>query len=440
MTDIAAHAKRAPLAQIWRFVCVEKQLTKRDVLDTDIQIEITRMIQSAAEPMGLRINSQLLLGVVRVYKQKVRYLLEDCNQTMTRIRLMDQRNVQIRSTPATRRRSSSIIASPDIEFVSGAQSSPHYIAHNRPVGGDVIVGPDILKTDVESNNQAYIEDYYCKGPKRTFAEMIQADLMEVMQPEKNDESDYGDVDLELDLGESPLYIASPVIPSFPCRSEASPSPPSLYQYTQTLTETCNEPVGIVMPELEKKRKRQRVLVVKDKQTVISWADLKKQQLDRSRILRPHAPRNVALASLQRTLANDFALSLFHGPRHCAPELKQYLSIDFIRANNPVMLGDADNTTDSQSRESDDDGDELASNESNYIPFEAWSDEEIPPFRNRLISAASSETRLFQDILLGLPTQDMAACFLEVLVLATQGAIEIEQKLAFGDIWIHQRSY
>ncbi|KAL8655919.1 MAG: hypothetical protein Q9210_000589 [Variospora velana] len=438
MTDIAAREKRAPLAQIWRFVCVEKQLTKTDVLDTDIQIEITRMIHSVAAPVGLRANSQLLLGVVRLYKQKVRYLLEDCDRIVIQIRLMHQRHVQLGSTPAMQRRSSSVIGCPEMSIVSGAQSSPDCVSNSRRVTGDVIMDSDILMADLESNIQAYIDDHNCKGPKRTFTEMIQTDRMKATQPAHNYDSDFGDIDLDLDLGESPLSVASPVVCSLSCGSAGSLSPTSLYQHTETPTEIGHEPVNIAMPGLRKNRKRQRVL--EDQDTVISLADLKKQQLDRSATLRPHAPSSAALPIPQRTLASDFALSLFQGPRHCAPELKQYLSIDFVRAHNAVILDDAVETTDLQPREADDYGDDLASNQSDddYTPFEAWSDEEIQPFRNRLVSAASSETRLFQQVVSGLTTQDVSACFLELLVLATQGAISIEQKSSFGDIWIDER--
>ncbi|KAL9005875.1 MAG: hypothetical protein Q9188_001383 [Gyalolechia gomerana] len=440
MTDIAARENRAALAQIWRFICVERQLTKTDVLDTDIRIEITRMIQSAAAPMGLRVNSQLLLGLVRVYKQKVRFLLEDCDQTLTQIRLMRQRHAQISSTPATRTRSSSVIASPDMAFVSGAQSSPNCVSHSRRVADDVIIESDIPKADLESNIQAYIDDHNCERPKRTFAEMIQAELTEVSQPEHNYDSDYGDLDLDLDLGDSPLSIASPVMRSISCGSAGSPSPSSLYQDTQTLPEICNEPVDVDKSESQKKQKRRRTLAVKDQETVISVADLKKQQLNRSGILRPLAPRSAALASLQRTLADSFALSLVQGPRHCAPELRQYLNVDFIRANNAVVGDDAVDMTDTQLQESDSRmEDDLVSNESDYIPFEAWSDEKIQPFRSRLISAASSGTNLFQDVVSGLAAQDISECFLELLVLGTQGAVDIEQKTSFGDIWINQRS-
>ncbi|KAL8764069.1 MAG: hypothetical protein Q9184_000280 [Pyrenodesmia sp. 2 TL-2023] len=421
MTDIAAHLQRAPLAQIWRFICAERQLTKADVLDTDIQIEITRMIQSAAAPMSLRVNSQLLLGVVRVYKQKVRFLLDDCDQVITQIRLMVRKHVQSSSTPTTRRRSSFVIASPAMAFVSGTGSTPNCVPQDQCVVEDVIIDSSILMADLETNIQAYIDGHNFGRPKRTFAQTIQAEKTEATQQDKHYDSDYGDVELDLDLGDSPSFDA-PVMRSLSCGSaELSPSP-YLYQHAQTSPEVCSEPVEAVKSELKRTRKRRRVLTIKDEETVISLAELKKQQLDRSNILRPRAPRSAALGNLQRTLSNNFVLSLVQGSRHCAPELRQYLNIDFIRAN-AVASDDASYTPELQLRESDNyTEDDLVSNQSDCTSFEARSDEDIQFSRNRLTSAASGGTRLFQDAVLGLSKQDVTACFLELLVLATQGHV------------------
>lgn len=38
------------------------------------------------EALTLRLSGQLLLGVVRIYSRKTRYLLEDCNDALVKIK------------------------------------------------------------------------------------------------------------------------------------------------------------------------------------------------------------------------------------------------------------------------------------------------------------------------------------------------------------------
>ena len=38
--------------------------------------------------MALRLSGQLLLGVVRIYSRKAKYLLDDCNDALVRIKMV----------------------------------------------------------------------------------------------------------------------------------------------------------------------------------------------------------------------------------------------------------------------------------------------------------------------------------------------------------------
>ena len=38
--------------------------------------------------MALRLSGQLLLGVVRIYSRKAKYLLDDCNDALLRIKMV----------------------------------------------------------------------------------------------------------------------------------------------------------------------------------------------------------------------------------------------------------------------------------------------------------------------------------------------------------------
>lgn len=46
------------------------------------------MVDQGSAPMALRLSGQLLLGVVRIYNRKARYLLEDCNEALLKIKMV----------------------------------------------------------------------------------------------------------------------------------------------------------------------------------------------------------------------------------------------------------------------------------------------------------------------------------------------------------------
>jgi hypothetical protein len=56
-------------------------------------VELTRRVKDAimgqeVEVMALRLSGQLLLGVVRIYSRKAKYLLDDCNEALLKIKMV----------------------------------------------------------------------------------------------------------------------------------------------------------------------------------------------------------------------------------------------------------------------------------------------------------------------------------------------------------------
>ena len=45
------------------------------------------------EIMALRLSGQLLLGVVRIYSRKAKYLLDDCNEALLKIKMVNISNL-----------------------------------------------------------------------------------------------------------------------------------------------------------------------------------------------------------------------------------------------------------------------------------------------------------------------------------------------------------
>lgn len=82
--------KSGQLARVWLAANQHKKLSKAQVLqdkiDEDIQV-IIRPEGAAGGPLALRLNGQLLLGVVRIYHRKAHYLHDDCNDALWKIKM-----------------------------------------------------------------------------------------------------------------------------------------------------------------------------------------------------------------------------------------------------------------------------------------------------------------------------------------------------------------
>jgi cohesin complex subunit SCC1 len=80
-------SKTGPLARVWLASNMERKLSKKDCLSSNLESSIEVMVDTGA-PMALRLSGQLLLGVVRIYSRKARYLLEDCNEALLKIKMV----------------------------------------------------------------------------------------------------------------------------------------------------------------------------------------------------------------------------------------------------------------------------------------------------------------------------------------------------------------
>jgi cohesin complex subunit SCC1 len=81
-------AKTGPLARVWLASNVERKLSKTQILQSDIQSSVGAIVDQGHAPMALRLSGQLMLGVVRIYGRKARYLLDDCNEALIKIRMV----------------------------------------------------------------------------------------------------------------------------------------------------------------------------------------------------------------------------------------------------------------------------------------------------------------------------------------------------------------
>ncbi|KAI1082982.1 Rec8 like protein-domain-containing protein [Whalleya microplaca] len=79
--------KTGPLARVWLSANLERKLSKTHILQSNLPDSIDAIITPNQAPMALRLSGQLLLGVVRIYSRKARYLLDDCNEALLKIKM-----------------------------------------------------------------------------------------------------------------------------------------------------------------------------------------------------------------------------------------------------------------------------------------------------------------------------------------------------------------
>ncbi|KAH7027340.1 Rec8 like protein-domain-containing protein [Microdochium trichocladiopsis] len=79
--------KTGPLARVWLSANLERKLSKTHILQSNLTDSVDAIITPNQAPMALRLSGQLLLGVVRIYSRKARYLLDDCNEALLKIKM-----------------------------------------------------------------------------------------------------------------------------------------------------------------------------------------------------------------------------------------------------------------------------------------------------------------------------------------------------------------
>lgn len=79
-------ARRGQLGKIWLAAHWDRKLTKHHIFACDIT-ESVENILNPLEPLALRVSGHLMLGIVRIYSRKVKYLISECTEAMWKIKL-----------------------------------------------------------------------------------------------------------------------------------------------------------------------------------------------------------------------------------------------------------------------------------------------------------------------------------------------------------------
>ncbi|XP_056457027.1 double-strand-break repair protein rad21-like protein 1 isoform X1 [Gadus chalcogrammus] len=79
-------SKRDSLARVWLAAHWDRKVTKAHVFDCNLESTINEIISKKMK-IGLRTSGHLLMGVVRIYSRKTKYLLADCSDALVKIKL-----------------------------------------------------------------------------------------------------------------------------------------------------------------------------------------------------------------------------------------------------------------------------------------------------------------------------------------------------------------
>lgn len=379
-------SKTGPLARVWLSANLERKLSKSHILQSNIESSVSAIVDQGQAPMALRLSGQLLLGVVRIYSRKARYLLDDCNEALMKIK-MAFRLTNNNDLPANVALPPGGITLPDVLtesdlFMNLDTSSLLLPSINleteskRP--GTIDFGSQLLPDTqrLASQEAARLEDHTLLD-----LDLGEDDLplghdisMEVgrdapaMRPVEEDlfseEGKLNDVDLNLDLGEDdaplgdmdigddshdnidrflmpddPMDLGGGDFDIPPVESAAqTPQPSVTDRFATPPAEAAGEHEAITEEResaQETQRAKRRKIIGHDVDTQLSTSSIKKHQDNHDDILKPVSflPRDPVLLTLMQMQKNgDFVSSVLGQDRGrgWAPELRDMLSLDNIR--------------------------------------------------------------------------------------------------------------
>ncbi|KAM3839345.1 double-strand-break repair protein rad21-like protein 1 [Vipera latastei] len=76
--------KRGPLSKIWLAAHWDKKVTKAHIFECNLEATIEKIL-SPKFKIALRTSGHLLLGVVKIYHRKTKYLLTDCSEALLKM-------------------------------------------------------------------------------------------------------------------------------------------------------------------------------------------------------------------------------------------------------------------------------------------------------------------------------------------------------------------
>lgn len=385
-------SKTGPLARVWLSANIERKLSKSHILQSDIEGSVSAIVDQGQAPMALRLSGQLLLGVVRIYSRKARYLLDDCNEALMKIKmafrltnnndltttvvapggitlpdvltesdlftnldtsLLFPQNLNLESADKSSGKDfASSQLMPDSSFRRSVSQEPARLEDHTLV--DLDLGEDELPLGMDRSMEIGrdapparpLEDDYISDSGKLIDNDLELDFGDDdapldkmdMGPDAHDNIDNLLPDGGMDLGEDESGVQTPRPAENRVRDSESPlSDAASVQMNQLEGEYNQESAANTGARQTQRAKRQKVVefMEMDKQTSYTSGQLKERQKDRAAILNPPAflPRDpVFLTLMNRQQNGEFVSSIFGEERNrgWAPELRSLLSLDSVK--------------------------------------------------------------------------------------------------------------
>ncbi|OKL55712.1 hypothetical protein UA08_09074 [Talaromyces atroroseus] len=382
-------SKTGPLARVWLSANLERKLSKSHILQSNIESSVSAIVDQGQAPMALRLSGQLLLGVVRIYSRKARYLLDDCNEALMKIK-MAFRLTNNNDLPANVTLPPGGITLPDVLTESdlfmnldtsslllpsinleteskrpgvidfGSQLLPHTqrLPSQEParLEDHTLLDLDLGEDDTPLANDFSIEVGRDAPPTRPVEEDLFSEEGKLNDVDLNldlgeDDAPLGDMDIgedsndnidrflmpddPMDLGEGDLDVP----PVEPETQAGSPQASATDRFATPPTDAAPEEQETFAEDRdaaqETQRSKRRKIIGHDVDTQLSTSSLKQHQDDHEDILRPVSflPRDPVLLTLMQMQKNgDFVSSVLGQDRGrgWAPELRDMLSFDTVR--------------------------------------------------------------------------------------------------------------
>ncbi|KAH7305318.1 Rec8 like protein-domain-containing protein [Stachybotrys elegans] len=360
--------KNGPLARIWLSAHLERKLSKNQVLQSNIADSIAIIITPNQVPMSLRLSSQLLLGVVRVYRRKTHYLLDDCDNTWELMKIAFHPSVdhdipvslQLPPREALMLPNKPTPPPPDANLllsqIEEVEIGP--MAHKRRASVRDIYLPEEIGLSYYPSQEEELEpmegleleldfgiELGREAPAPRPIEEEMASELEAMPPEK--EGIEGEPSLEFDLGD--ITMGGEEFEFHPAdisRTRITESP--LSEIDETLAQEIEaEYTALHEPQEEhdlirrpKQRAKKRRILMFDEDITLSSDQIRQQQANRDSITKPTAflPRDTRLAALMdMQKGGGFVSFIMMEGRSTAwaPELQGMLSLAAIRTSREL---------------------------------------------------------------------------------------------------------
>ncbi|KIW05711.1 uncharacterized protein PV09_03571 [Verruconis gallopava] len=380
-------SKTGPLARVWLASTMERKLSKRDCLQSNLEDSVDMLVDESGAPMALRLSGQLLLGVVKIYKRKAGYLLDDCNEALLKIKLAFRPgNVDL---PADQ---SHIVSAEALNLPDRITAVDLFANLADP---DLLLSQPVRrKGDVDDpavldwGTQSLITESLDLPATKSAPRLLQDDDLELdlglgdddltlevgrreatpLNNSRDEPTLLRDDDLELDLGNDFQGGDTSALPRLddndipmddlaldttidmkdlpapaPERQRNTLSPlsnpdPDLEQsFRPNETDLYDQTDELAVANQRVKRRK---IIQMDTQLELSTAQIKQQQVDHSKITKqpPFLPRDPLLLQLMNMQKNGgFVTNIFSDGRSMgwAPELRGVLSVDLIRSTGDL---------------------------------------------------------------------------------------------------------